>query len=138
MTLPGQFVAASVSELAEHPCEGVQEGGCGKPSFKKQAGEVDSFGVEWHYLCNECVAEEKRLAEEQGPCLSTCEKCGNQAEIKPYRDPDEGMSGPIYWACRPCIDKYMEYYKDDVSPPVYMDDHDDRNDGPDDNWDPDD
>lgn len=128
MTLPGQFVYASASELAENPCEGVHEGGCGKPSTKKQAGEVDSFGAEWHFLCDECLAEERRLAEEEGPSLSTCEKCGNQAEIKPYRDPDEGMSGPVYWACRPCINKYMEYYREE-EPPVYFEPLD-RDDGP--------
>lgn len=113
MALPGQVVRATQEELNEHPCEGMWQDGCGKPSTIKQVGETDSFGSEYWFYCQECFDKGKKH-EEENQHLETCETCGlPDQKIKPYRDPDEGMSGPVYYACSTCIKKHMAYYESD-------------------------
>jgi len=123
--LPGQIATASNQELSQHTCEGFDEGHCGKPSELKVVGETDSFGSEFHYMCRECHTKEVEHYKEN-PTLETCERCNQEAVVRPYRDPDEGMSGPVYWACSPCISKYMEYYREDEPVNQFADDEDDE------------
>lgn len=73
----------------------------------KIAGEVDSFGAEWHYLCQACLDAERAQPAQPAPDTSgQCDWCKNMAAWrKPRRDYDEGSCGRVYYVCRPCIDK---------------------------------
>lgn len=124
MPLPGQHARTCDSELAKNPCEGFGEDSCGKSSVFKVTGETDSFGSEYHYMCRECREKEQEHYKEN-PSIENCERCGCDAVVKPFRDPDEGMSGPVYWACSPCISKYMEYYREDEPVNQFADDDSD-------------
>lgn len=95
---------------------------CSRPAVEKMAGEVDSFGVEWQYYCTEHAEEQREKLEESPNTVDDCECCGHHGEVFPYRDPDEGFYGPVYWYCNGCrqkfqksdMDSYVDDYPDDV------------------------
>lgn len=63
-------------------------------------GETDSFGAEYILMCAECREAHKAMdgAHYTGNC-----KCGaEEVPLFPYRDYDEGLRGPVYYACRAC------------------------------------
>ncbi|KXV79704.1 hypothetical protein AD953_01320 [Acetobacter malorum] len=67
-------------------------------------GETDSFGAEYILMCQECYDEYKEEAKK--PHISTCDWCkAKHVTVRPRRDYDEGMSGPVYYVCQNCIDK---------------------------------
>lgn len=61
-------------------------------------GEVDSFGYEASDLCVACYEK----AKNHKPEPSACDLCGTTANLSSTRDPDEGTSGPVYYACAEC------------------------------------
>lgn len=77
------------------------------PAYKRVQGETDSFGCEYHDLCDACVIRiAAALREEKA---GVCSWCNSQAQdLRPHRDLDEGMAGPIYQVCRACRDKEAE------------------------------
>lgn len=71
-------------------------------------GEVDSMGFEAHDLCDECFASTKK----QQPEADNCDMCGSLDILKAIRDPDEGMAGPVYYACKSCRKALYDYHND--------------------------
>lgn len=68
---------------------------------KRVQGETDSFGCEYIDMCQECF--DKYLEERNKPDLGVCDWCKNRDALFPRRDYEEGMSGRIYYVCKPCI-----------------------------------
>lgn len=99
MVLPGQ---TKIAPLHEDCCV------CDIPATKGIVGEVDSFGYEIDWYCEEHYKERKKeLSEETN--AGHCDWCGKFAdELKYRRDSDEGTSGPVYEVCQHCIDKDLE------------------------------
>lgn len=91
-TLPG---------VVRRPPAGMDcDNGCGRAAELRVQGETDSFGCEMHDLCRPCWEQERKAnASMSGPC-DWCRKDANV--LRPVRDPDEGMCGPVYYACAPC------------------------------------
>jgi hypothetical protein len=73
-----------------------------RPATHRVQGETDSFGSEMNDLCAECYAElraEMNAPQEAYPC-DYCKV--PSTDRRAIRDPDEGMYGPVYYACAPC------------------------------------
>ena len=67
----------------------------------------------WRKCWNEHQAaiQAKKEDPEQWEC---CRKCGNHVPyLSSYRDPDEGMCGPVYEACPDCVSKFYQSYEDE-------------------------
>lgn len=87
--------------------------------FRILIGETDSMGSETTEMCAECYAKyELELAEEAlkktepgyvDPNAMECEYCQSTDDVRPCRDPDEGMSGPVYYHCKTCRKETAEY-----------------------------
>ena len=76
-----------------------------RPAVSRRQGETDSFGAEYHDLCEEC--EEGWVNALQGAGRSgVCDWCGVFSQLlSNKRDLDEGMAGPIYKVCNSCTIK---------------------------------
>jgi hypothetical protein len=95
MTLPGFTIAG-----AEGQCE--QE--CGRPATCQVQGETDSSGAEWWNLCDVCAA-----AAGDPTIDGPCDWCKQDAgALRPIRDWEEGLGGPVYWVCAACAKKERE------------------------------
>jgi hypothetical protein len=72
-------------------------------------GETDSMGCEMHDLCDSCTkrfrAEMASAAARTGMC-DWC-KC-EAADLRPRRDYDEGLCGPVYQVCGACVKRQSE------------------------------
>ncbi len=69
-------------------------------------GETDSFGCEYHDLCQECYDAHKiaRVARREQEAVGTCDWCANHAlDLRNARDFDEGMAGRLYRVCGACM-----------------------------------
>lgn len=78
-----------------------------RPAARRVQGETDSFGCEWLDLCAECVAELDEHARRGS--AGRCDWCKtHQPDLRPRRDHDEGMSGPVYRVCGACVTKECE------------------------------
>ena len=81
---------------------------CPKPATHRLQGETDSFGAEYHYLCEEHIAA-YRTSQETADKSGSCDWCKtDQPEVSPMRDFEEGMNGPVYYVCAPCRRKQNE------------------------------
>jgi hypothetical protein len=67
-------------------------------------GETDSMGCEYHYFCASCADAARAADAEQKDGYCDLHN-GEGSDIRNWRDYDEGMSGPIYRACRLCRDR---------------------------------
>lgn len=77
------------------------------PAVKIVVGETDSFGSEYHPLCQKHLDADQ---EKEPWCPSTCDWCKKGADkTSPTRDPDEGSNGPVYWVCSPCKVKMIDH-----------------------------
>lgn len=95
MTLPGTTIPG-----AEGKCE--QE--CGRPATCQVQGETDSSGAEWWSMCDDCAAQASDPTFD-GPC----DWCKREADaLRPIRDWEEGLGGPVYWVCPACAKKERE------------------------------
>jgi hypothetical protein len=96
-TLPGSLHSVPKGmECDYHP---------GRPATCRVQGETDSFGCEMEDLCDECRAGRLRYARERDTS-GRCDWCKNEVERRfDRRSSDEGLYGPVYQVCRPCIDK---------------------------------
>ena len=99
-TMPGDFSAPPEGARCDNHLE--------RDAARRVQGETDSFGCEWLYLCAECVAgvaEHIRLGRS-----GRCAWCKQHADdLKPRRDYDEGMAGPVYEVCGECVRKDNEH-----------------------------
>lgn len=93
-TLPGARHALPEGTMCDsHP---------DRPAVARIQGETDSMGCELNDLCAECVEEMKN----DEPMRGHCDWCKTPDQVlKPRRDYEEGMSGPVYYVCQPCITK---------------------------------
>lgn len=97
-----------------------------RPAVMRLQGETDSFGSEMHDLCAECAKAE---VENREPDIGKCDWCkAPDVKLRPRRDYDEGMSGPVYYVCTECVkrderriqdelDEYGDDYLDDDGEP---------------------
>lgn len=73
-----------------------------RPAVSRVQGETDSMGCEMHDLCQECL-DDMKTAE---PMRGHCDYCKTPDQVlRPRRDYEEGLSGPVYYVCEPCIVK---------------------------------
>jgi hypothetical protein len=69
-------------------------------------GETDSFGAEYHDLCQECLNEYRAAATAARDHLGACEWCrASDVRTRPRRDYEEGLYGRVYDVCDECIRK---------------------------------
>lgn len=101
--LPGQTVSVQDdgwgTKCDEHP---------EVDAVKRICTESDSFGSEYANLCQACVEEHEQAIKEKesDPSQWARCKCGNEEpRLISYRDPDEGMHGPVYEHCSKCHEK---------------------------------
>ena len=102
-------------------------------------GETDSFGCEMIDLCDKCYAKHRKAMvkyrEEQA--IGICDWCKNHAvDLRAARDYDEGMCGPVYQVCGPCIKRRNDEATAELEASGYFDhDYDPPETGQND-WDP--
>ena len=73
-----------------------------RPAVVRVQGETDSFGSEMHDLCDECL----KAIKAEGPHIGRCDWCKTEkVELRPRRDYEEGLNGPVYYVCSPCIQR---------------------------------
>lgn len=94
-TLPGaRHVVPAGTTCDEHP---------DRPAVARVQGETDSFGSEMIDMCAECLAAERAYAA-AADTSGRCDWCKSDApKLRPRRDYDEGMRGPVYFVCDGCI-----------------------------------
>jgi len=57
-------------------------------------------------LCEDCLKEHEKA---KGDDVGKCEWCGKESKkLRPQRDYDEGMCGPVYAVCPNCVHKASE------------------------------
>lgn len=111
-TMPGQahrLPAGATCDLHES-----------RPAVARIQGETDSMGAELNDMCQECLDNHRqhvRTADTSGTCDWCKQPAGKRLRRRDY---DEGMAGPIYLVCHPCIDREnaainaeLERYGDD-------------------------
>ncbi len=88
--------------------EEAPECACSNPATHRLQGETDSFGAEYHYLCDEHIEKNREREEtaDRSGCCDWCKK--DKPELNPRRDIDEGSNGPVYNVCRECAQKDNE------------------------------
>lgn len=95
MNLPGSIHKAFIEDKCQnHP---------DRQAVVNVQGETDSMGCELHPFCQVCYDEYLAAKAVEPPMIGVCDFCheGNQP-LRPTRDYDEGMSGPVYYVCQPC------------------------------------
>ncbi|MDR9813061.1 hypothetical protein [Rhizobium hidalgonense] len=94
-----------------------------RPAVARVQGETDSFGSEMYDLCQECLD-----AFRAETVTAHCDWCKGEAIVRPTRDTDEGLSGPIYYVCTPCYDKQQAVIRAEFDDYDYYDDYDEPDD----------
>ena len=80
-----------------------------RPAVARIQGETDSFGCELNDCCQECVDEIRQYARSAEARSGQCDWCKLEAtDLRNRRDYDEGMSGPVYRVCGPCVQRQNE------------------------------
>ena len=139
--LPGEIVRR-LGAGHQEPCDGYNND-CTSLAAVVVRGETDSYGSEMIYWCLSCHAKSKEPRPEAlAHCdvSRTCGWVGPVAESIVSRDPDEGMSGPVYTWCPRCWASHQADQAEETRwyrlhrMGVYEDDDDDFDDDPE--WDP--
>lgn len=84
-----------------------------RPAVARVQGETDSFGSEMFDMCKECLdkfREEMKADEPDG----FCDWCKTDTKLRPTRDYEEGMCGPVYYVCSPCYSKQQAAIREDA------------------------
>jgi len=91
--LPGQVLSTTATAMCDdHP---------DRPAYKRIVGETDSFGSELIDLCQECYTAHINHVPE--PICGNCAWCKKHSDnLKPTRDFEEGLHGPVYDVCPGC------------------------------------
>jgi hypothetical protein len=90
-TLPG----------AVHAPHGMCDNHPDRPATVRVQGETDSFGCEMYDYCAECAKSDREEARQ--PIVGNCGWCDSrEVELRPKRDYEEGMNGPVYYVCEQC------------------------------------
>ena len=80
-----------------------------RPATHRVQAETDSFGSEMWDLCDECfnkMQEEIKKEREEEKLCDWCKQISK--DVRPTRDYDEGMAGPIYDVCPKCRRKQTQ------------------------------
>lgn len=127
-SLPGQFVSVQDDEWGTK-CYTHPE----RDATHRICTESDSFGSEYHNMCDECHEDYKKAKAEREADpeqWETC-KCGNrEPRLISYRDMDEGMHGPVYEHCSVCHEKWNKRIAEEEAFYDQDDDYDDYDDEP--------
>lgn len=102
-TLPGKlFKVPENARCDEHP---------DILATKRVQGETDSFGCEMHDMCDECYIKYKAHLIAEQAIAKQCDWCKTiSTETKLFRDPEEGIGGPVYRVCMQCRIKAINAY----------------------------
>lgn len=93
--LPGRLLRLPEGAMCEN------EGHATVPATHAVQGETDSMGYETLCFCTPCYEQYRERADQ--PNEGTCEWCSQPStSLRPYRDIDEGSSGPVYDVCQSC------------------------------------
>ena len=121
--LPGQVMSTVAGAMCDdHP---------DRPAYKRIVGETDSFGSELIDLCQACYTAHINHVPEPitGPC-AWCKKPSDN--LKPTRDFEEGLHGPVYDVCPGCRQRQndlaaeeLAYYDNQRGNSEVFDDDDD-------------
>jgi hypothetical protein len=99
-------ISSLPGRLHEVPKDAVCDVHPDRPAEVRIQGETDSFGCEMIDMCWECAEEHRAYLKSDQFKEDTTGQCGwcrNWAEgLRPTRDYDEGLSGPVYQVCQPC------------------------------------
>lgn len=109
-SLPGSVYAVPKGFMCDaHP---------DRPAVKRVQGETDSMGAEYIDMCQECYDEHQKHRQQERH--GQCDWCKRHAtDLRPRRDFEEGMCGPVYQVCGTCIKAESERLAEE------MDDDDD-------------
>ncbi|GAA5560711.1 hypothetical protein Asch02_02222 [Acinetobacter schindleri] len=110
--LPNQYVLIENDEWGtnchKHP---------DRQAIKRICVEADSFGAEYLNMCQECLDESKASNEQKlndPDQWEQCPRCKNSvAELSSFRDPDEGMHGPVYHRCPDCVSIFWKRWEEE-------------------------
>lgn len=94
---------------------------CESPATVRVQGETDSFGAEYHHLCDGCYALDTEIQkystdkhkEDEATC-EWCKKITTQKDIRVTRDIDEGSNGPVYDVCSECRIKQNDQINEEL------------------------
>lgn len=104
MVLPGDTLPLAY----EHSCDD-----CDKRAVIILVGETDSFGSEYHYLCQKCHDKAKEADREWREKAHFCDWCKKEKTNCTYRrDYEEGRGGPVYMVCPDCWRKHSRAAQD--------------------------
>lgn len=120
-TMPGSLhnvpAGAGCDECAEHNFE---------PATKRVQGETDSFGCEYIDFCEYHYKEYTKEVDK--PVAGTCDWCKQHSDdLRQHRDFEEGLHGPLYDVCRPCIRKEAAALAEELE--LFDRDEEERGDG---------
>ena len=91
---------------------------CGAEASFRMQGETDSFGCEYLDLCESCLNKTREEMHSQ-----PCECCGSTEKVRPWRDPEEGLCGPVYELCQSCRQRrdqeFLAYMGEEEDPSDY-------------------
>lgn len=105
MALPGQISAVDTNP----DDEGCYHEGCECRPTHKLCTEADSMGEEYAYYCAEHIEVVRKEIEEAEPLIDTCDWCGApDVELRPFRDWEEGLNGPVSDVCGICRGKSVD------------------------------
>lgn len=91
-------------------CEDCCSAGEDVPATVAVAGETDTWGTEWIYLCDKHKFSSSEC--DHGPC----DTCGAEEGTMRTRDPSEGSHGPVYVYCPEHIPGLDDGILDDINP----------------------
>lgn len=85
-------------------------------SVNRLQGETDSFGAEYHCLCQQCIdkirSHEAKLKEVERYCEW---HRGMGLDVRPHRDFEEGTAGRLYSVCVVCRREESERLAEELS-----------------------
>ena len=122
---PVSSMPGSIQRLEAAP--GIDCDNCsGNDAVVRVQGETDSMGCEYLYWCQACYDKYRANPEVKEGACDWCK--GFFTGLVARRDYDEGMAGPIYWVCHPCVvkdnERAAEEYAVDHADDVLFDDGD--------------
>lgn len=118
MSLPGQI--RPLSDMEDYACNHHD---CFEPATYSICTEADSMGAEYEYYCDEHIEE---LRQNHEDTVGQCEWCHTDGVvIRPFQDPEEGPSGPVYWICSSCKSEQLAASRDDDDDDLWDDDDED-------------
>lgn len=87
-----------------------------RAAVKRIQGETDSFGAEYSDACQECVDAFRNYRESDEARHGACDWCKSHAtDLRPRRDFEEGMSGPVYQVCGACVRRENERLDEELA-----------------------